>query len=176
MGLAARLVGAVGGTASRLVDSARLRLVSTHAAEHAPRLEAAKGRLLARVVHVHDGDTVVVLCVQGGRLYRRRCRLAGIDAPELAGARAERRRAGEAREFLQCLLQPSTLVLLHFEGFDKYGRLLVNFRVGGRWVADQMVEHGHARRMGAGGRRLRPDGAEHQPPTGAARAVHWAQR
>jgi endonuclease YncB( thermonuclease family) len=160
------IIGAVRVAVTRLTHNVRLRLMSNDAAARAPRLELAKGRLLARIVHVHDGDTVIALCIQGGCMWRRRCRLIGIDAPELSGPRADRRRAEAARHFLQCLLAQDHMVVLHFDGFDKYGRLLVDFRIGGRWVTDQLVEHSHARRMGPGGRRLPrqtgPVGAAHR--------------
>lgn len=148
-------LGAALEWAMGLVDEGRLRLATAGAAARAPRVETGTGRLRARVVHVHDGDTIIVLGVYGGQLRRRRCRLVGIDAPELSGVRADRPRAEASRDYLESLL-PRHPLTLHYDGFDKYGRLLVRFEVRGMWVADWMLTSGHARPMGKGGRRL-PD-------------------
>jgi endonuclease YncB( thermonuclease family) len=163
MGLGDALSAALGAVADLVVE-ARLRLVTVGAAARAPRVETRAGRLRARVVHVHDGDTIIVLFVQDGRLRRRRCRLSDVDAPELTGPRADRPRAIEARDFLKALL-PRGPLTLHYDGFDKYGRLLVRFRVRGGWVADQLLESGHARPMGKGGR------APRAPPAPLAPSV-----
>jgi len=167
------MYGTIGGALLMAVDDARLRLASQRTADTTPRLESQCGRMPARILYVYDGDTVCVLCILNGRLCRRRCRLNGINAPGLTGSGVLRTRAEAAREFLNGLLSNNTTVILYYDGFDKYGRLLVRFRVAGRWVADQMVIHGHACRMGHGRRQLVRDSAVFahgrlSPPNGSS--------
>lgn len=93
----------------------------------------------AKVVAIHDGDTVSVLI---GR-KREKVRLIGIDAPELGqrpwGARAKRH-LGE-------LLDPSGRAVsleLDAQQRDKYGRLLAYLRTrNGKLINLQMVKDGY---------------------------------
>lgn len=138
----------------RFAHDIRLRVTPTSTLQSAPRLENQKGRLRARIVHVHDGDTVIICYVNSGRLRRRRCRLVGIDAPELSGPKMDRPAAEASRDYLRSVLRRNT-VTIHYDGFDKYGRLLVRFRVKrGLWAADALLQSGHAVRMGPGGRKV----------------------
>lgn len=97
-------------------------------------------RTYARVVNCHDGDTVNVvmpLNIDATRLFRLRCRLQGIDAPELPSVEGY-----DCRSALVSMLtdtsvradpgfrdeeyfsQTKAMVWLECGDFDKYGRLL----------------------------------------------------
>lgn len=103
----------------------------------------------ARLLDVHDGDTVTVAAeVFPGRFYQLSIRLAGIDAPEMTSKDAElKKRAEIARGRLVQLLAPDIIlnlgahltrnemrgllqkgvprmVFLKCQGMDKYGRVL----------------------------------------------------
>lgn len=64
----------------------------------------------ARIVAVHDGDTVIACIEVGfGITIQRHLRLLGINAPELAG---ESKAAGEAsRGFLKGLVEGKDVVI-----------------------------------------------------------------
>ncbi len=108
----------------------------------APRYEQREGTRLAKCVDVYDGDTFTVLIVVEGVVFRRRCRCIGYDSPEMRGKDADKPRALAARDELERVI-PEGAFLLHFKGTDKYGRLLVRFKVGGEWLADYMIRTGH---------------------------------
>ena len=100
--------------------------------------EAAKRRIV-------DGDTI--------RVGAEEIRLTGFDTPETASAkcRSERRAGLAAKHMLAELLYKRRLTLRR-RGTDKYDRTLARGEIGGRDVADLMIESGHARRY-VGGRR-----------------------
>jgi endonuclease YncB( thermonuclease family) len=111
----------------------------------------AFGPYPARVVDVHDGDTVVLDIDLGfdhlisGRDWdgrtRLSCRVFGINAPELVTA------AGKAaRAYAQEFLAPGDRVTVVSYGWDKYGgRFDGDVRLAdGRSFADIMVSGGHA--------------------------------
>ena len=81
----------------------------------------------AQVVRVVDGDTLDVSVDLGFRIYcRLRVRLAGINAPEVFGAKATQ--AGkEAAEFVVDWIASGSRIVLHSKRYDdreKYGRVL----------------------------------------------------
>lgn len=95
---------------------------------------------LARVLNVHDGDTVNIF--YKGEKYR--VRLIGIDAPELKqgpwGIRA--------REHLKEIIQKEggqVQVELDVQTNDRYGRLLAYLRgADGTLINKEMIEDGYA--------------------------------
>ena len=98
-----------------------------------------------RVARVVDGDTVDLGCVGRGKL---RARIVGYDAPELFSptCAGELRAAERARDALATAVRQATAVEVGFRGHDRYGRRLVDMRLGGRRVAAAMVASGNGRR------------------------------
>lgn len=97
----------------------------------------------ARVVNVHDGDTITVIMSLKGEVYKVNVRIFGIDTPELYGIdRDAALRARDAviewctQSYVPCLStakqvidhldQSVTLVYLQCQKMDKYGRVLAN--------------------------------------------------
>ena len=108
-----------------------------------PRLENKKSRILARVVSVYDGDTFTIIMIDNRKIVKRRCRCLGYDSPEMkTKIDSEYRRAIAAKYFLQAYL-PKTVFRIDTYGFDKYGRLLVDYTKKGKSLKDVMIEHGH---------------------------------
>jgi len=71
----------------------------------------------ATVVDVHDGDTATLdisLCYD--ITYRGKCRMYGINAPELATPEGK-----TAHEFALTLLHAGDAVTVRSHGWDKYG-------------------------------------------------------
>jgi len=91
------------------------------------------------ITSVHDGDTF--------RIGEERIRIIGMDAPEIgrrAGCAAEQEAAERARDFLRTRLMTGNVEIVR-NGKDVYGRTLANVRIGGRDIADTMLENGLAR-------------------------------
>lgn len=111
-------------------------------------LTLAPGQLdeKARVVSVHDGDTISVSI--DGR--REKVRLVGIDTPELEDERPEYRQAAQAaREFARAELKGKTITLeadARQPDRDSYTRLLryVILRDGTNFN-EELVRKGYAR-------------------------------
>jgi endonuclease YncB( thermonuclease family) len=134
-------------------------------------------RLVARLLDVHDGDTVTVAAeVTPGRVCQLSLRLIGIDAPEvsvpaqreraqaaryrlvdlLTGLHADSSRCltrGEMRSLLQCDVN-----VVHVEcgRNDKYGRVLarVSREAGGRHAGEVLLEEGLAYSYSGGTKEL----------------------
>lgn len=121
----------------------------------------------AKVVAVHDGDTCDLAFYYGVKIVRFKCRLDGIDAPELKeGRNAKLSRdflahlctGGDPEEFdddgtwtkpqLQEMLDENEeLVYAIFGEFDRYGRPLVILKKSKRSPSsfnDMLLEYGYA--------------------------------
>jgi micrococcal nuclease len=89
----------------------------------------------ARVVGVHDGDTLTALTDDKRQL---KVRLQGIDAPELGQP------FGQASKRALSDLVFGKQVTLHTTGTDRYKRTLAQVTVGDIEVEAQMIVTGHA--------------------------------
>lgn len=82
----------------------------------------------ARVVDVHDGDTVRVVFRRRGELVQYRVRMLGYDSAEISGrnrTEPEKRAAILARDALRCMVQKDRqLIRIECKKFDAFGRLL----------------------------------------------------
>ncbi len=94
----------------------------------------------AKAVAVNDGDTITIIL--NGK--RQRCRLIGLDAPEMGQEPWGRR----SRVHLRSLLKASRWnieIETDIEKYDKYNRLLVYLRSpGGTLLNEQMLADGYA--------------------------------
>lgn len=99
-------------------------------------LAAQAARYEAEVVHVTDGDTVVVRRARGGAQVS--LRIEGIDAPEICQAGGPASRDALSRLVLHRRVEVST------KGRDVYQRTLARLRVGSRDVGGAMVSEGQA--------------------------------
>jgi micrococcal nuclease len=99
----------------------------------------------ARVVRVVDGDTLIMDLDLGWKIWRmgERCRLSGINAPELDVVEG-----GLARQFVEdvCLIaHAADEVTFVSRSLDKYGRPLGIVRLAdGRILNDLILSAGHA--------------------------------
>ena len=93
------------------------------------------------VVRVIDADTLLLDLDLGWRItYRARCRLAAVNAPEMATE------AGvAAKVFVDGLCPPGCLVTFVSKQLDNYGRPLGTVRLpDGSYLAEQLLAAGHA--------------------------------
>lgn len=81
----------------------------------------------ARVVNVHDGDTITVVFKFAGVFQKFSVRLDGIDTAELHGELSDM--ALRARDrLIELISQTNQIVWLDCKGLDKYGRVLADVR------------------------------------------------
>ena len=90
----------------------------------------------ARVSRVHDGDTLWVQPLDGGR--QRKLRIDGIDAPEICQSGGL-----VARDALRQRVM-DRVVLVKERSLDRYGRPLAKVQLGREDVAGWLVERGLA--------------------------------
>jgi micrococcal nuclease len=95
------------------------------------------------VSYVVDGDTVHLNCGAG----EIKARLLGFDTPEVysPGCKAEKSAGDAATRYLKGLVASGPITKARFDGYDRYGRALVQLQIGGRDVADEMIATGLAR-------------------------------
>jgi endonuclease YncB( thermonuclease family) len=119
------------------------------------------------VLDCYDGDTCIVALAHNKitRLYK--CRLAGIDTPEMKGA--DKKNAMAARDFLielitgvaisanatrreaqQHLYRHRKLVKIECGEWDKYGRLLVKLYASAKCINEALVQVGMAKKYDGG--------------------------
>ena len=82
----------------------------------------------ARVLSVHDGDTVTLVMATESSLYKFRCRLSNIDTCEITSHDPPvRELAVRAKERLVAMCACG-IVWVRLHGMDKYGRVLADIR------------------------------------------------
>lgn len=102
-----------------------------------------------RIIRVIDGDTVSLICPQDGMVS---ARLLGFDTPEMYSPACvgEFLAAQKAAWHLRALIQKADRLELAHRGTDKYGRVLVELKIGAVDVARLMIRDGQARAYGGG--------------------------
>jgi micrococcal nuclease len=81
-------------------------------------------QLQCKIIDVYDGDTITIIFPFSDGYYKDKCRLYGIDTPEVRTKNAEEKAAGiKARDWLKEKILNKTM-LIEFKGKDKYGRLM----------------------------------------------------
>ena len=99
---------------------------------------------LAKVVSVYDGDTITASFPFGGEMYMWKCRLSGVDTPELRTSNAKEKEFGyTVRDKLREKIL-GQMVTLECGEFDKYGRLLVKVLHLEADVNQWLIDEGYA--------------------------------
>lgn len=131
----------------------------------------------ARVVHVDDGDTVVMLVNEREQV---RTRLASIDAPETGHTSKSTGRIGQpysthSKKFLEGMVKGRQIVATCFEQ-DRFGRMVCALSVEGVNVNAEMVRSGWAWANTSGNGRFLRDRSllQAQRQAQEARAGLWA--
>lgn len=104
---------------------------------------------LARVVDVYDGDTITFIFIHKGTPIKYKCRVFGIDTPEIRTKDLEEKKLGyEAKDYLKSYIFDK-IIKVDLYHFDKYGRLLAKIYapVGGTYIdiGQDMINKGYAR-------------------------------
>lgn len=94
----------------------------------------------AKVIKIHDGDTITVLIDMGFRMsVELPLRLNRINAPELSTPEGV-----IARDYLISVLPSDIVIQTYKDPHEKYGRWLSEIWVGIKSINDLMVSSGHA--------------------------------
>ena len=107
----------------------------------------------AKVLSVYDGDTITVSLDLGLSIeVKAKCRLLGIDTPEIrTKSAAEKEAAYTARDRVRDLVLGKTVILHSVTKPDKYGRLLVKvWAEDGSCVNQVLIDEGLAREYDGG--------------------------
>ena len=122
-------------------------------------------KIKAYVVSVYDGDTftsaIETYVPNNGKFNRKvvrvKCRLLGIDTPEMKPPKNQDNRdqeiakAREAKKYVEsCIL--NKLITLDVSGTDKYGRYLVSLFIPNtkQDLTDSLISNGHGYRYDGG--------------------------
>lgn len=115
-----------------------------------PLAKAFPRQCKARVVSVYDGDTITIIMRFRWKSFQFKCRLMGIDTPELRTRNEKEKQMGyQAKEYLATLIDKK-IITVQCNGLDKYGRLLVVPYVQGDNVCELMIQKGWAKRYDGG--------------------------
>lgn len=98
-----------------------------------------------KIASFYDGDTCKIVFKFNGKLTKLKCRLIGIDTPELKSDFVPERIAAESVK--NYVSQYNSQILdVHMYGFDKYGRTLIELfdRNSGFSINKLLVEYGMA--------------------------------
>jgi endonuclease YncB( thermonuclease family) len=125
----------------------------------------------AKVLSCYDGDTFTIAVMLQQNAYKFTCRLMGCDTPEMKISSTkskeekelQKQKAVTAKKELllfitNCNLEScntnkeidnilkfnSKIIQLDVFGFDKYGRLLVNYKIENEMLSDHMIKGGYA--------------------------------
>ena len=102
------------------------------------------GRIPAKCTKCYDGDTVHLCFKFRNQFDRHRCRLIGIDAPEMTSKNpAEKQEAIRARDALAAMILNHNITVECGET-DLYGRPLVTIYRGDQNVNQEMIRLGLA--------------------------------
>lgn len=150
-----------------------LRCLPQRKVSSLPRLEKRVHCIPARKVECYDGDTITLAVVVDGITFKRRCRMRGFDSPELRGADADPAAAKAARQHLDSIAPSGTFWIQSF-GHDKYGRLLVDWRLrNGALASEEMIRSGHGYAYDGGKKRVRgSEGAQNTDAGTPSARVH----
>lgn len=142
--------------------------VLTDLPEDLPEFGKLHGRRQARLLETHDGDTMKVAIVKGGKAHKVTIRVLGIDTPEVRSKDPAEKAAGiRARNFVAAWALPDrfavdgvygesalkaayaeTPVMLEvdFKGTEKFGRnLALVYKPGCQTsLSDLLIANGHA--------------------------------
>ena len=81
--------------------------------------------IYAKVLEVYDGDTITIAFYFSGDFYKKRCRIYGVDCPEIKTKNLQEKKAGyEAKKFVENLILEKIVKVVFTKKEDKYGRLL----------------------------------------------------
>lgn len=94
----------------------------------------------AKVIKIHDADTVTILFEYKNEIVKYNIRIQGIDAPEIhSKISKESTLSKKGKEYLENLIL-NCIVKVNFGDFDKYGRVLATIYALSPWSTKKIEE------------------------------------
>ena len=99
--------------------------LSKFTAENTPWLSLEYQIIKCKVIDVYDGDTITVILPWDGGVFKKKCRLTGIDCAEIRTKDLREKSCGyDAKKYLTDLLDNKN-IWIECGDWDKFGRLLI---------------------------------------------------
>ena len=125
--------------------------LSGYTSENTPWLSLESQIVKCKVIDVYDGDTITVILPWNGSVFKKKCRLTGIDCAEIRTKDLREKSCGyDAKQFLSNLLKQEEF-WIECGDWDKFGRLLItifsNREDVGKFqksINQQMIDSNHA--------------------------------
>lgn len=109
-----------------------------------PELTFENQTMICKVIEVYDGDTVTLCFKFRGKYFKKRCRLYGINAPEIRTKNLqEKQQAYNSKNYVHTILQDK-IVIFNCKGYDKYGRLLGDIFLDKKNINEDIIQKGYA--------------------------------
>ena len=90
-----------------------------------------KDKYYAKVIDCYDGDTITCILKLDTKFYKFKVRLDGYDAPEMKPSKTISAEVRDKIKIAACAVKKqleelvlNKVIVLHCNGFDKYGRIL----------------------------------------------------
>lgn len=101
-----------------------------------PYFELENFETEAKCIEVYDGDTIKVIFPYFGKLYKWRCRLLRINAPEMRGPSKEN--GIISRDILRSYVL-GKIIKVKCGKFDAFGRILSEIECDGENISDKLL-------------------------------------
>lgn len=112
--------------------------------ENTPELTLTGLKCDVKVIDVHDGDTITIAFFFGGRIFRKSCRVNGVDCAEIRTKDKEEKQLGlQATQFVKDLLLNKIVWAEFSDKNDKYGRLLATIHVDSTTLDKILIQKGY---------------------------------
>lgn len=100
-------------------------------------------KCFTKIIEVYDGDTVTLAFPFAGGVYKKRCRIEGVDCAEIRTKNLDEKKVGfEAKDFLSgFVLNKKVWTEFIEDKNDKFGRLLAIIHYNGTTLDKTMIEH-----------------------------------
>lgn len=120
--------------------------LSKRTLENTPFLTFTGKTFRGKVIDVYDGDTMTIAILYYGDYVCVRCRLEGIDCPEIRTKNAEEKEKGlKARNYVKDLLLNRIVTMVCSDNKDKYDRVLARLILGRTDISQHLIENGYGK-------------------------------
>jgi endonuclease YncB( thermonuclease family) len=94
-----------------------------------------------KIVKCYDGDTVTIATIMEGKRVKHSVRMLGYDCAEIRSHDEQEKQVAKwAKEYINDLIFDKIVIVTKNDGYDKYGRLLLELKIGDTNVNEIMLE------------------------------------
>lgn len=93
-----------------------------------------------KIIKCYDGDTVTIATMIDDTVVRINVRMIGYDCAEIKSKNAQEKQVAQwAKAFITEMIMNKTVKVVKNQGYDKYGRLLLELEIDGKNVNETML-------------------------------------